>query len=89
MPRSRFKEESSLIGAFEAQEYKFSCANKGIEVTKGSMMILKGELTANLYKMTGNIIVGDAPAVTEKEDTTILSFLFEAFCYQIPVLYPY
>ena len=36
------------------------------------MTILKGEPTANLYKMTGSIIVGDASATTEKDDTTRL-----------------
>jgi len=33
------------------------------------MMIFKGERTANLYKLTKSIIVGDASAATEKEDT--------------------
>jgi len=32
-------------------------------------MILKGEWISNLFKLTGNIIVGDASAATEKEDT--------------------
>jgi len=36
------------------------------------MTILKGEPTANLYKMTGSIIVGDASATTEKDNTTRL-----------------
>jgi len=36
------------------------------------MTILKGERTTNLYKMTRSIIVGDASAATEKEDTTRL-----------------
>jgi len=35
-------------------------------------MILKGERTTNLYKLTGSIIIGDASTATEKEDTTIL-----------------
>jgi len=43
-----------------------------IKVTKGSMTILKGERTTNLYKLTGNIIIGDASAATEKDDTTRL-----------------
>ena len=34
------------------------------------MMILKKEQMANLYKMTGNIIIGDASAATKKEDAT-------------------
>ena len=33
------------------------------------MTILKGERTANLYKMTGSIIIGDASTATQKEDT--------------------
>ena len=33
------------------------------------MIILNGKQTANLFKMTGSIIVGDASAATEKEDT--------------------
>jgi len=56
----------------KAREYKFSGTDGGIKVTKGSMIILKGERTANLYKLTGSIIVGDASTATEKEDTTRL-----------------
>jgi len=57
------------LGALEARGYKFSAADGGIKVTKGSMTILKGERIANLYKLKGNIIVGDASVGTEKEDT--------------------
>ena len=53
------------LGLLEPQGCKF-------QVTKGSMTILKGERTANLYKMTGNIIIGNASATTEKEDTISL-----------------
>ena len=60
------------MGALEAQRYKFSSAGEGIKVTKGSMMILKGERTANLYKTIGSIIINDSSAATEKEDTTRL-----------------
>ena len=56
----------------EARWYKFSSTDGGIKVTKSSMMILKGERTANLYKLTGCIIVGDTSAATEKGDTTRL-----------------
>jgi len=35
-------------------------------------MILKREKTANLYKLTGSIIIGDGSAAIEKEDTTRL-----------------
>jgi len=48
------------LGALEAQRYKFSGADGGIKVIKDSMMILKGEQTTNLYKMTGSVIVSDA-----------------------------
>ena len=58
------------LGALEAQGCKFSGADGGIKVTKGSMIILKGERPANLYKMIGIVIVGDASATTEKNDTT-------------------
>ena len=60
------------LGALEAQGCKFSGADGGIKVTKGFMTILKRELTTNQYKMEGSIIVGDASAATEKEDTTRL-----------------
>jgi len=66
--RSGFKEDLLLLGALEALGYKFSCADEGIKVTKGSIMILK-ERTTNLCKLTESIIVGDALAATE-EDTT-------------------
>ena len=58
------------LGALEARGYKFSGADGAIKVTKGSMMILKGERTTNLYKLTESIIIGDASVATEKEDTT-------------------
>jgi len=54
----------------EARGYKFSGADGEIKITKGSMMILKGERIVNLYKLIGSI--GDASAATEKEDTTRL-----------------
>ena len=57
------------LEALGAQGCKFSCADGRVKVIKGSMTILKGERTANLYKMIRSIIVGDASAVTEKEDT--------------------
>ena len=60
------------LGALKARGYKFSGADGAINVTKGSMTILKGERTTNLYKLTGSIIVGNTSAVTEKEDTTRL-----------------
>jgi len=40
------------LGALKARGYKFSGANGGIKVTKGSMMILKGERATNLYMLT-------------------------------------
>ena len=57
------------LGALKARGYKFSDADGGIKVTKGSMMILKGEQTTNLYKLTRSIIIGDASAGTQKENT--------------------
>jgi len=39
----------------EARGYKFSGADGGIKVTKASMMILKGERIANLYKLIESI----------------------------------
>jgi len=53
----------------EARRYKFSGADGGIKVIKGSVMILKEEQTTNLYKLTESIIVGDASITIEKEDT--------------------
>ena len=63
------------LGALEAQGCKFSDADGDIKVTKGSMTILKGKQTMNLYKMIESIIVGDASTEstpTEKEGTTRL-----------------
>ena len=64
------KKNLHLLGALKAQGFKFSGVNGGIKVIKGSMTILKRERIANLYKMSGSIIVGDASLTTEKEDTT-------------------
>jgi len=60
------------LGDLEARGYKFSGVNGVIKVTRGSMMILKGERIANLYKLTESIIISDALAAKEKEDTTRL-----------------
>jgi len=59
------------LGALKARGYKFSGADGGIKVTKGSMTILKRERTTNLYKMTRSIIVGDASPVTEEDITRL------------------
>ena len=53
----------------KARGCKFSSTDRGIKVTKGSMTILKGERTTNLYKLTGSIIVGNVSTATEKADT--------------------
>jgi len=58
------------FGALEAQGCNFSGADGGIKIIKCSMT--KGEQTANLYKMTESINIGDASAATKKEDTTRL-----------------
>ena len=68
---SDLKKNLLSLRALEDRGYKFSGANGAIKITKGSMTILKGERT-NLYKLTGSIIIGDASAATEKEDTTRL-----------------
>ena len=62
------KKNPLSLGALKARGYKFFCADGAIKVTKGFMMTLKGEQTANLYKLTGSIVIGDALAAT-KEDT--------------------
>ena len=69
---SDLKKNLFSLGALKARKYKFSGADGEIKVIKGSMTILKGERTLNLYKLTGSIIVGHASAATEKEDTTRL-----------------
>jgi len=53
----------------KARGYRYYGADGRIQITKGSMTILKGERTTNLYNLTGSIIVSDASAATE-EDTT-------------------
>jgi len=55
------------LGALKAQRCKFSSADGDIKVTKGSMTILKGERSTNLYKMIGSAIVGDASTTIEKD----------------------
>ena len=60
------------LGALEAQGFRFSGGDGILKVSKGSMTVLKGERVANLYRMKGSIIAGDASVSTEKEDTTRL-----------------
>ena len=49
-----------------------SSADGGIKITKGFMMIVKGERIANLYKLTESIIVSDTSVATEKKNATRL-----------------
>ena len=58
------KKNLLLLGAVEAWGYKFSGADGGTKVTRGSMMILKGEQTADLYKLIWSIIIGDDSIAT-------------------------
>jgi len=60
------------LGALEAHGCKFSGADGGIKVTKGSMIILKEEQIVILYKMIGSVIVDDVSKTLKKEDTTRL-----------------
>ena len=69
---TKLKKNILSLRALGARWYKFSGADGRIKVAKGSMTILKGEWTANLYKLTGCIIVDDASAGAEKEDNTRL-----------------
>ena len=73
---SNLKKNLLSLGALETHGYKFSSADEAIKVTKGFMTILKGERIANLYKLTVSIIIGDASAATEKEDTTRLWHIY-------------
>ena len=57
------------LGALEAQGCKFLGVDRGIKAIKGSMIILKGERIANLYKLTESIIIGDGSAAIKKKDT--------------------
>ena len=45
------------LGALEPRGYMFSGADGAIKVTKGSMIILKGERIANLYKLTEALLL--------------------------------
>jgi len=45
------------LGALKTQGRKFSGADRGIKVTKGSMTILKGKQTTNLYKIKESIML--------------------------------
>src|SRR4051812_48430507 len=60
------------LGALEAQVFRFSGEDGVLKVSQGSMTVFKGERVANLYRMKGSIVVGDASVSTEKEDTTRL-----------------
>ena len=60
------------LRVLEVQGYKFSGADEDIKVTNGSMTILKRKRTVKLYKMRESVIIGNASATTEKDDTTRL-----------------
>lgn len=61
------------LRALEVQVCKFSGGGDGITVIKGSMTILRGKQTINLYKIIESIIVGDILAAIE--DITRLTHL--------------
>ena len=69
---SDHKKNLLLFGTLEAQSYKFSGTDGVLKVTKSSMMVVKGEHTINLYKVIGNVVIGDAFLEIENEDTTRL-----------------
>jgi len=58
------------LGALEAQGYKFSGVDGVLKVIKGTMTVLKGELTANLYKVIKIMVIDDASVTTKKDDTS-------------------
>ena len=70
--KTHFKPEEKSLGAVEGHVYKFSDTDEALKATKGFMTVLKAERTANLYKVIGNAVIGDASMATEKEDTTRL-----------------
>ena len=51
----------------EAQGCKFSSTDGVLNVTKGSMTDFKVEHTTNLYKVIGNVVIGDASVASEKD----------------------
>jgi len=65
----RIRKNLFTLGTLEAQGCKFSGADGGINITKCFMTILKGERSANLYKMIGSVFVGDVSTTMEKDIT--------------------
>ena len=56
------EEKSSFVGSLGSSE---------IQVSKGSMTVLKAERTVNLYKVIESVVIGDVSVATEKGTTRL------------------
>ena len=59
------------MGALEGHGYKFSDMDEALKATKGSTTVLKVERTPNLYKVIGNVVIGDASVAIENDTARV------------------
>jgi len=69
--RSRTEEKSSLVGSLGSSGIQVLGYGWVLKVTKGFMMVLKGDRTTNLYKVIGSVVISDASLAIEKDTTRI------------------
>ena len=55
------------MGTLDARGYLYSSQGRALKVSKGAVLVLKGEMSKGLYRLVGNMQMGGAT----KEATTI------------------
>ena len=62
------------LGTLDSNGYYYKSENGLIKVSKGTMVVMKGQKgEGNIYKLLDNTIIGGAAVVTESEqDDTLL-----------------
>lgn len=58
------------LGVLDSSGHTFKAENGRLIVTKGSLVIMKGQRTNGLYVLMVSTIVGSAVAIQQKEEST-------------------
>ena len=58
------------LGVLDDLEYSYSSEGRIMKITKGSLMVMKGQKVSMLYKLIGNTVVGRVAVTTPVESST-------------------
>ncbi|KAJ4970427.1 hypothetical protein NE237_003526 [Protea cynaroides] len=53
------------LGAFDSNGCKYTTRGGVLKVSKGAMVVMKGLMTGNLYRLIGNTVTGGAFVITD------------------------